>query len=165
MMKRMNTRSRNFYAEVFGKLLGARRSGSPGTIAKGARAIEAFAAAHGVNVVANDASGLSYANRVTVTGIVDLLEYAQTRPWGGTLRETLPKGGQGTLEGRFTDVRLRAKTGTLDEISALSGWVWLERVGDWAEFSILSKGITKTHSMQIENAIVRVVNANATPPA
>jgi len=163
MMKRMNTRSRNFSAEVFGKLLGARRSGSPGTIAKGARAIETFAAAHGVDVVANDASGLSYANRVTVTGIVDLLEYAETRPWGGTLRATLPTGGQGTLEGRFADVRLRAKTGTLDEISALSGWVWLERVGDWAEFSILSKGITKTHSMQIENAIVRVVNANAAP--
>lgn len=165
MMKRMNTRSRNFYAEVFGKLLGARRSGSPGTIAKGARAIETFAAAHGVDVVANDASGLSYSNRVTVTGIVDLLEYAETRPWGGTLRATLPTGGQGTLEGRFADVRLRAKTGTLDEISALSGWVWLERVGDWAEFSILSKGITKTHSMQIENAIVRVVNANAAPPS
>ena len=165
MMKRMNTRSRNFYAEVFGKLLGARRSGAPGTIAKGARAIEAFAAAHGVNVVANDGSGLSYANRVTTTGIVDLLEYAETQPWGETLRETLPKGGQGTLVDRFTDVRLRAKTGTLDEISALSGWVWLERVGDWAEFSILSKGITKTHSMQIENAIVRVVNANASPPA
>jgi D-alanyl-D-alanine carboxypeptidase len=164
MLKRMNTRSRNFYAEVFGKLLGARRAGAPGTIAKGARAIEAFAAAHGVNVVANDASGLSYANRVTVTGIVDLLEYAETRPWGGTLRETLPKGGQGTLEGRLTDVRLRAKTGTLDEVSALSGWVWLERVGDWAEFSILSRGITKQHSMRIENAIVRVVHANAAPP-
>jgi len=165
MMKRMNTDSRNFYAEVFGKLLGARRSGAPGTIAKGARAIESFAAAHGVSLVANDGSGLSYANRVTVTGIVDLLEYAETQPWGETLRETLPKGGQGTLVDRFADVRLRAKTGTLDEISALSGWVWLERVGDWAEFSILSKGITKTHSMQIENAIVRVVNANAAPPA
>lgn len=165
MMKRMNTRSRNFYAEVFGKVLGARRSGSPGTIAKGARAIEAFAASHGVDLIANDASGLSYANRVTVSGIVDLLEYAETRPWGETLRDTLPKGGQGTLEGRFTDVRLRAKTGTLDEISALSGWVWLERVRDWAEFSILSKGIAKTRSMRIENAIVRVVNANAAPSA
>jgi D-alanyl-D-alanine carboxypeptidase len=165
MMKRMNTRSRNFYAEVFGKLLGARRSGPPGTIAKGARAIEAFAAAHGVNVVANDASGLSYANRVTVTGIVDLLEYAETRPWGEVLRRTLPTGGQGTLAGRLGDVRVRAKTGTLDEISALSGWVWLERTGDWAEFSILSRGITKTRSMQIENAIVRVVNANAAPAA
>ena len=163
MMKRMNTRSRNFYAEVFGKLLGARRSGAPGTIAKGARAIETFASAHGVNVVANDASGLSYANRVTVSGIVRLLEYAETQPWGATLRATLPKGGQGTLVGRFGDVRLRAKTGTLDEISALSGWVWLERVRDWAEFSILSRGITKTRSMQIENAIVGVVNANASP--
>lgn len=163
MMKRMNTRSRNFYAEVFGKLLGARRAGAPGTIAKGARAIEAFAAAHGVNVVANDASGLSYANRVTVTGIVDLLEYAETRPWGGTLRETLPKGGQGTLEGRLTDVRLRAKTGTLDEVSALSGWVWLEREDDWAAFSIMSSGMSTDHAKSIENRIVRVVAANAAP--
>jgi D-alanyl-D-alanine carboxypeptidase len=165
IMKRMNVRSRNFSAEVLGKLLGARRSGPPGTIAKGARAIEAFAAAHHVEVIANDSSGLSYANRVTVTGIVDLLEYAETQPWGASLRETLPKGGQGTLEDRLVDVRLRAKTGTLDQVSALSGWVWLDRVGDWAEFSILSRGITKTRSMRIENAIVRVVHANAAPPA
>ena len=60
-------------------------------------------------------------------------------------------------------MQVRAKTGTLIEISALSGWVWLEREDAWAEFSILSKGMSKTRSIQIENAIVRVVSANAGP--
>ena len=67
------------------------------------------------------------------------------------------------MEDRLRDVKIRAKTGTLTDISALSGWVWLEREDAWAEFSILSQGMSKTRSIQIENAIVRVVNANAAP--
>jgi D-alanyl-D-alanine carboxypeptidase len=162
IMRRMNVFSSNFRAEVFGKFLGA-RVGGRGTIARGARAIEAFTRAHGVGVEANDGSGLSYANRVSTEGIVDLLWVADASPWGETLRGTLAQGGQGTLEDRLRDVRIRAKTGTLTDISALSGWVWLEREDAWAEFSILSQGMSKTRSIQIENAIVRVVNANAAP--
>jgi D-alanyl-D-alanine carboxypeptidase/D-alanyl-D-alanine-endopeptidase (penicillin-binding protein 4) len=166
IMHRMDLWSRNFYAEVLGKLLGARTGGPPGTIAKGANAIARFAHQHGVgSVVAHDASGLSYRNRITPKGIVRLLWVADAAPWGATLRDLLAQGGQGTLEGRLTNVTVRAKTGTLTNISALSGWVWMERVGDWAEFSILSSGISKTRSVQIENQIVRAVGANATPPA
>jgi hypothetical protein len=36
---------------------------------------------------------------------------------------------------------------------------------EWAEFSILSSGITKARSVQVENAIVRAVSANASAPA
>jgi serine-type D-Ala-D-Ala carboxypeptidase/endopeptidase (penicillin-binding protein 4) len=166
IMHRMDLWSRNFSAEVLGKLLGARAGGPPGTIAKGAAAIARFAHAHGVgSVVAHDASGLSYENRITPKGIVRLLWVADAAPWGSTLRDLLAQGGQGTLEDRLTNVEVRAKTGTLTNISALSGWVWLDRVGDWAEFSILSSGITKTRSVQIENKIVRAVSANATAPA
>ena len=163
IMHRMDLWSRNFSAEVLAKYLGTRTRGSPGTIAKGAAAIRAFAKAHGVALTANDGSGLSYANRVTPKGIVRLLWAADRAPWGDTLRAMLAHGGEGTLEGRLADVPLRAKTGTLTDISALSGWVWLDRVNDWAEFSILSSGITKAQSVHIENAIVRVVNANAAP--
>ncbi len=163
IMRRMNVPSANFSAEVLGKLLGATAGSAPGTIDKGARAIERWAAARGVRVTAHDGSGLSYANRATTEGIVDLLEFAEGRPWGETLRLTLPTGGQGTLGGRLLDVRLRAKTGTLDGVSALSGWVWLNRLDDWAEFSILSRGISKSRSVGIENKIMRVVQANAAP--
>jgi serine-type D-Ala-D-Ala carboxypeptidase/endopeptidase (penicillin-binding protein 4) len=163
VMRRMNVVSSNFRAEVFGKYLGARVIGPPGSIARGAKAIRRFAGAHSVHVLAYDASGLSYANRVTAKGIVRLLWVADASPWGVVLRNTLARGGQGTLEDRLEDVRVRAKTGTLDEVSALSGWVWLEREDAWAEFSILSRGISKARSIHIENAIVRVVSANAGP--
>ena len=112
-------------------------------------------------VEANDGSGLSYANRVSADGIVRALWVADASPWGQPCATPWPDGGQGTLEDRLNDVRLRAKTGTLIDISALSGWVWLEREDAWAQFSILSKGISKTASIHIENAIVRVVSANA----
>ena len=81
IMRRMNVFSSNFRAEVFGKFLGA-RVGGRGTIARGARAIEAFTQAHGVGVEANDGSGLSYANRVSTEGIVDLLWAAEASPVG-----------------------------------------------------------------------------------
>jgi D-alanyl-D-alanine carboxypeptidase/D-alanyl-D-alanine-endopeptidase (penicillin-binding protein 4) len=161
IMHRMNVVSSNFRAEVLGKYLGAHVRGTPGSIAKGATAIERFASAQGVAVEAHDSSGLSYANRVSADGIVRLLWAANAAPWGDELRATLAAGGQGTLEDRLTDVRIRAKTGTLINVSALSGWVWLERERAWAEFSILSRGISKTRSVRIENAIVRVVSANA----
>jgi len=161
IMRRMNVVSSNFRAEVLGKLLGAKRYGSPGTIAKGARAVEAFAAARGVRLTANDASGLSYHNRVSADEIVHLLRVAERATWGDVLRSTLAAGGEGTLEDRLKKVTVRAKTGTLIEVSALSGWVWLRRERAWAAFSILSSGMSTTTAKQIENKIVRAVAANA----
>lgn len=161
IMQRMNLVSSNFRAEVLGKMLGATRLGPPGTIAKGARVVERFAAARGVHIEAHDASGLSYDNRVSTADLVRLLRVAEQAPWGEVLRNTLPSGGEGTLKDRLEKVTIRAKTGTLIDVSALSGWVWLEREDAWAAFSILSSGIDEDHAKSIENKIVRVVAANA----
>ena len=163
LVRRMNVDSRNFHAEVLGKYLGAHvfRKGS---IPTGARAIRLFASAHDVHIDAFDSSGLSYANRVTTSGIVRLLWTADRHPWGATLRSSLPGGGQGTLEDRLSDVRLRAKTGTLENVSALSGWVWLDRAADWGEFSIMSSGMSTWASKTIENRIVRTIAAKASDP-
>ena len=163
IMRRMNVISSNFRAEVLGKVLGAKRLGPPGTIAKGARVVEGFADAQGVRVAAHDGSGLSYDNRVTASGMVEMLRVAEQAPWGDVLRGTLAAGGEGTLEDRLQTVTVRAKTGTLIEVSALSGWVWLEREGAWAAFSILSSGVNTDRAKSIENRIVRVVAANAAP--
>lgn len=161
IMRRMNVVSSNFRAEVLGKMLGGERLGMPGTIAKGARVIETFAEARGVRVQAHDASGLSYDNRANAEGIVRMLHVAERAPWGEVLRGTLPAGGEGTLEDRLASVTVRAKTGTLIGVSALSGWVWLERDDAWAAFSILSSGMDTDQAKSIENRIVRMVAANA----
>ena len=158
----MDRKSSNFFAEVFGKLLGVMRNGAPGTIAKGADAIEGWwASKWGVAMSAYDASGLSYANRVSPRGITRLLDVADDHSWGAQLRKDLPTGGQGTLEDRLHGIPVRAKTGTLDGVSALSGWVWLRRTKEWATFSILSSGLPKYTAAAIEDRIVSVLHRAA----
>ncbi len=155
-----NVWSINWYAEELGKLLGATASGAPGTIAKGAAAIDGFAAGDGVSVSAFDSSGLSYDDRVTAQGLVDLMWKADVSSWGTALRASLPKPGQGTLAFRLPGLTVRAKTGTLTSISALSGWVRLQD-GRWAEFSILDRGMPKSRSIFIEDRIVGIVANSA----
>jgi D-alanyl-D-alanine carboxypeptidase/D-alanyl-D-alanine-endopeptidase (penicillin-binding protein 4) len=163
IMRRMNISSSNLRAEVLGKYLGRYRFGQP-SIDGGARAIRAFVRAQGFGVRTYDSSGLSYANRVTVDTLVRLLWYADGQPWAEPFRNTLPTGGQGTLAGRLEKIQLHAKTGTLIDVSALSGWVWLERSGQWGEFSILSRGIDASRAKHLENRIVRIVANDADDP-
>jgi D-alanyl-D-alanine carboxypeptidase/D-alanyl-D-alanine-endopeptidase (penicillin-binding protein 4) len=164
ILRRQNVSSLNLDAEVLGKLLGAAALGSPGTIAKGAAAIAAWARNHGVAIVAHDASGLSHLNRISTDGMLRLLGIADRSTWGEVLRSTLPGAGKGTLAGRLGGLRVHAKTGTLlGGVSALSGWVWLERPRRWAELSILSKGLTKLEAVGLEDAVARIVATGATP--
>jgi D-alanyl-D-alanine carboxypeptidase/D-alanyl-D-alanine-endopeptidase (penicillin-binding protein 4) len=161
ILRQMNVWSSNFHAEVLGKRLGVESSGTPGTIGAGAVATAAWSADHGAAVTSYDGSGLSYSNRVTAAGLARLLGVAEELSWGRSLRNTLPPGGRGTLDDRLGGVRVRAKTGTLIGVSALSGYVWLERRGTWAEFSILSTGLSKSTAVRIEDAVVRILSDRA----
>ena len=165
LMRHMNHVSSNFFAEVLGKRLGGARFGRPGTIAKGARATRRWAAARGVEIDPYDSSGLSYASRATAAGIARLLAYAERQPWVDELKDTLPTGGRGTLEDRLGGIPIRAKTGTLIDVSALSGWVKLRRPGRWAAFSILSDGIPKWRAVPLEDRIVKLLHRRARVPA
>ncbi len=162
LIQRMDIYSINFDAEELNKLLGRRVLGPPGTFDEGGLAVERFERSAGIGGFAHhDGSGLSYADRVTARGIVRLLQAAERRSWGVTLRNSLPHAGEGTLEGRLVGTRVRAKTGTLAHVSALSGWVWLQQDGAWGEFSILDSGIPKPTAIRLEDHIVRIVSANA----
>ena len=161
LLDTMNRYSSNFWAEVLAKRLGVEAGGEPGSIAKGASAIGGFAAGWGVELRAHDGSGLSYANRVSPRGLTRLLEAVEDLPWGQALREALPESGQGTLRGRLTRLRVHAKTGTLTSISALSGYVWLRRAGSWASFSILTRALSKTAAIRLEDRIVRILARRA----
>jgi len=162
IIRHMDVWSRNFWAEVLGKRLGFDEFGR-GTIAAGARAIDRFTDARGQDFRVYDSSGLSYANRATAKGILELLWVAGGSPWGKTLRASLATGGQGTLKDRLVGVPIRAKTGTLHDASALSGWVRLE-TGRWVEFSILSNGFSEWTAKTLEDRIVRIVRTQASDP-
>jgi D-alanyl-D-alanine carboxypeptidase/D-alanyl-D-alanine-endopeptidase (penicillin-binding protein 4) len=163
LLRTMNVPSSNFHAEVLGKWF-AFETGGPGSIAAGATRLCGWIAVRVGSFTCHDGSGLSYANRSTAQGIVRLLWTADAAPWGDDLRMTLPTGGQGTLRDRLHDVRVRAKTGTLIDVSALSGWLWIDAAGGWVPFSILSSNYDDTAAKKVEDRIVRFLGSEATPP-
>ena len=85
----------------------------------------------GVNVTPlslRDGSGLSRADLVTPRATSQLLEFMRTHPHATVFRESLPVAGfDGTLKRRMKDTaaagNLRAKTGTLSYVNALSGYL------------------------------------------
>ena len=138
-----NKVSQNLHAELMLHDLGA-AVGEDGSIAQGARVVRQFmlnAGIDGDDFVLFDGSGLSAHDLVTPRAVVRLLEYARGQAWFGDWKGSLPVGGvDGSLEGRFADAALQgkvfAKTGTLGEARALSGYVECAS-GKMVAFSIL----------------------------
>ena len=89
-----------------------------------------------------DGSGLSRDDMITPRAFTTLLRYAARQPWGSAYRATLPVSGvDGTLNARLTTLdvkgRVSAKTGSLAEDSALTGYLTAAS-GKTLVFSILS---------------------------
>jgi D-alanyl-D-alanine carboxypeptidase/D-alanyl-D-alanine-endopeptidase (penicillin-binding protein 4) len=126
----MDRESDNFRAEMLLKELGA-EAGDGGTTADGAavvRRVLTDASIPLTGVVIADGSGLSLLDRLTATTIAGILTTAWADP---VLRvpfwNALPAAGSGTLRHRLDKEpafgAVRAKTGTTNEASALSGYV------------------------------------------
>ena len=125
--------SDNLTGELLVKAVGASVAGSPGTYQKGLAAERAFLAQEvGIDTTAQllaDGSGVSRYNLVTARQIVALLRYMTTREdLFPSYRAALPIAGvDGTLENRMrgtpAEGRAGAKTGTLNGVTALSGYV------------------------------------------
>jgi serine-type D-Ala-D-Ala carboxypeptidase/endopeptidase (penicillin-binding protein 4) len=143
LVHRMNIVSDNFYAEMLLKQLGARVRGE-GTSAAGARVAvreldQRGVPLDGVRIV--DGSGLSSYDRLTARALAALLISAWSDPLiQNAFVTSLPVAGiSGTLEDRMTTWpaygRVRAKTGTTNVASALSGYARTEYV-----FAVLQNG-------------------------
>jgi len=126
----INKVSQNLHVELVLRDLGKAVLGD-GSIAGGARVVRQFLIAAGVNpreFVFFDGSGLSPQDLITPRAATTLLAYAARQPWGAAFRETLPVAGvDGSLSGRFAQSPVKgkffAKTGTLAEVNALSGYL------------------------------------------
>jgi serine-type D-Ala-D-Ala carboxypeptidase/endopeptidase (penicillin-binding protein 4) len=151
VLKRMNKTSNNFIAETLMKVLGAEAKGAPGTTAKGVQATEDFLE-HDVGLprgsyVLKNGSGINDTNRFTPAQLARLVKTMAMRfPLAAEYLSSVPIGGKdGTLKWRFegNEVagRLRAKTGTLENVCALSGLVQTA-AGETLAFSILVNDFT-----------------------
>jgi D-alanyl-D-alanine carboxypeptidase/D-alanyl-D-alanine-endopeptidase (penicillin-binding protein 4) len=142
----MNVPSDDFIAEQLLKALGASVR-TPGTSPAGAAVVRRnLAALLGVmrpGTRVSDGSGLSRGDRASSLSLAWLIVDAQRNStWGSPLLASLPTGGQGTLRRRLRGVagRVHAKTGTLNDVSSLTGTVRAAN-GKTYTFSILCNGL------------------------
>lgn len=121
----------NLYAELILKTLGAEQRGVPGTAAKGISVIHTFFNDIGVDTTffeLADGSGVSRYNVVSPQLIIELLQAVhEDFRIQAEFKASLPIAGvDGTLMNRMkgtgAEGKLRAKTGTLRGVSALSGY-------------------------------------------
>ena len=70
-----------------------------------------------------DGCGLSRKNQTTVRNISKLLQWTTLQPTSQLWQDSLAKAGVGTLAKRLESVDFIGKTGTLDMVSSLSGFV------------------------------------------
>lgn len=150
----LGKQSDNFSAEMVFKSLSSTSHGVASFAASSALAEEWLrqqlplpAGTHIVN-----GSGLFDANRLSASTLVTLLAntYADPRRRDVMLAQLSVGGNDGTLTNRFqepeTSGRVRAKTGTLDESVALSGYLLREGTRPPLVFSMVVNGIAGKHS-------------------
>lgn len=147
----MLARSQNLYAECLLKSLGE------GSFASGAAAVARAVREMGIpdaGLAPVDGSGLSPANRTTVLTLYGMLQRMAEEP---SFVEALAAGGSGTLERRYRELgeRVRAKTGTIRGVTALSGYV-TGRAGGRRVFSIVANG-NLGNVRALQDALVRLL--------
>jgi D-alanyl-D-alanine carboxypeptidase/D-alanyl-D-alanine-endopeptidase (penicillin-binding protein 4) len=158
--------SNNMHTEMLVKSIGQEVAGE-GSWKAGLAATEEALTGLGVDmgdVLMTDGSGLSRGNRVTASSVVDLYSQVRDEPWFGQWRETLPVAGDpdpfvgGTLSGRMGGTAaegvVRAKTGTLSGVSALSGYVHgADGEGEELVFSVINNGYAGPAPRGVQDAV------------
>ena len=144
----INHRSHNLSAELALRSIGRVR-GNSGTFASGARLVRQYltddvrVSADAVQIT--DGSGLSLLDQASPRALVQLLAH-ERHDGDGAFYRSLPLVGEG-IRKRMTRTaafgRLRAKTGTLTGVSALSGYVTTSN-GEELAFSLIVNGSPST---------------------
>ncbi len=169
VLNRSNKDSMNVYAEALFKRIGAKSSGEPGSWQNGIAAVSRYLESIGIpagEFSLDDGCGLSRKNTVSPNALVTILQHQYFgRNREAYLRSMAVAGIDGTLENRFGGTPLRervfAKSGFIDGVSSLSGYVRATD-GQWYAFSILFNGIpkgTNSTAKQMQERIVLTIES------
>ncbi len=161
--------SNNFIAEQLTKHLGAVRKGMPGSTQKGIQVMQDYLASLGISPKSyhlENGSGLSSKNRLTAWQLAKVLEtiYKDFKMQPDFISSLSILGVDGTMKTWKQAPRLRgdlrAKTGSLNNVSALAGYIPLGN-GEIASFAILINGFKKKHYSrhQTHKGQLRIVSA------
>ncbi len=166
MVREINTNSNNMWAEA---VLRTASGDEPYTTAASLKRGKTFYAAAGIDtsrLQLIDGSGLSRKNLVTPRMVTMLLQHMAHHPdleIRHAFQESLAIGGRdGSLKHRFSDtnINVRAKTGTLGNVSGLAGTVTTES-GRRLNFALLCNHYTigTRRIRQTQDAVVALLAA------
>ena len=168
--------SNNFLAEMLLKDVGA-KTGAGGSTAGGIAAVQHFAAQQGASFSGENGSGLSRLNRASPASVVKLLDSmieidrntppdaqaSQTELRDAWINSLAIAGHTGTVANRMRGTaasgRCHLKTGTLDRVSALSGYCF--RGGNDADhaviFSLLMNNVDVNRAHVIQDRMAALI--------
>ena len=142
--------SNNTHAEMLAKEMGKVKYGE-GSWNAGLLVMHEYAASVGLDVTKwkfEDASGMSYSNKVSSSQLSQLLYVVRKEPWYNTYYKSLPIAGVsdrfvgGTLRNRLKSApakgNIQAKTGSLENIKSLSGYAKTKN-GETLIFTVLTE--------------------------
>ncbi|HEX5049048.1 MAG TPA: D-alanyl-D-alanine carboxypeptidase/D-alanyl-D-alanine-endopeptidase [Gammaproteobacteria bacterium] len=166
-IRSINKNSNNVMTRQLVYTLGAQRFGAPGTRDNGVRAIREFLEGRGIDVAPlamRNGAGLSRDERVSARLLVGVLRAAAKSPFGPEFMASLSLGGMdGTMRNRFNGGSIKTvthvKTGRLDDVSALAGYVHGPEHTYAMAVIVNSKAAERGPGEEIEEAVVRWIQA------
>lgn len=155
--------SNNMVAETLFKLAGAKFTNEQGNIYNSQKMLDKFFEDLNLNIEdirITDGSGVSKNNIITTDFMTDfLIKYSKTENFD-RIKEYLPTPGEGTLKNRMLYFKgnMRAKTGTLSNTSAITGYITTRRGKNYV-FSIIIQDAktTEKDKKNIEELILREI--------
>ncbi len=157
--REINVESDNILAQHVFRRLGASIIGY-GTVRNSESVVREFFRRHRIDdrgLRMTDGSGLSERNRIAPHQLVRVLQAMWGHGQGQLFIDSLPAPSEGTLQYRLAGSTLRAKTGTLNNHSGLTGYV-VTSYGQTVGFSILVNDIGQAwHGVELQDRIVGLI--------
>ena len=169
VLRRCNTNSENLYAESLLKAVGHSVTHEAGSWSNGTAVIRMVLTeklgpgAAAVTEIA-DGSGLSRHNRLTPRTLASWLRFMAGAPGAGVYVASLAEPGKpGTLERRFRGVRLEntlsGKSGYINHVRTLSGYLTHPSTGHRVAFSILANDVSNEADASVLRLHEEIVKA------
>lgn len=165
ILRGLNKFSNNFVAEQLTKTLAADQFGPPGTTENGVKIIESYMKSLGYSpprFTLVDGSGLSRQNRLSPDQIVSVLRavYKDLSVYPELIASLAVMGLDGSVQDRMNGNpaarRARVKTGTLNSVSAISGY-FQSQGGEKFVFSIMMNDLkcNNNAALKLQDKILR----------
>ncbi len=166
VIRSINKFSNNVMTRQLLYSLGAEQGGPPGTNEKGVEAIENYLHSQGLetsSLFIDNGAGLSRTTRISARLMADVLLAGYQSAYMPEFLASLSLGGlDGTTRGRFNDHsmegRMHVKTGRLDHVSALAGYIHGHSGRTYVVIAILNEAdVHRGPGKELQNALLRWV--------